>query len=63
MFRKRFGNNYSAVLKQLEEGKTPKAFTWNHHQEPGVMQLVDRKIHSKTGHLGGYSIWGKGQFK
>jgi hypothetical protein len=63
MFRQRFGNNYTNILKQFEEGKTPNVFTWNHHQEPGVMQLVDRKIHSKTGHLGGYSIWGKGQFK
>ncbi|MBS6396463.1 MAG: HNH endonuclease [Clostridiales bacterium] len=24
------------------------------------MQLVNRKIHRKTGHVGGFSIWGSG---
>ncbi|MFB7371361.1 LamG-like jellyroll fold domain-containing protein [Streptomyces sp. NPDC056222] len=31
-------------------------WTWNHHQNCGKMQLVDMKIHSKTGHTGGFSI-------
>ncbi|MEU2234318.1 LamG-like jellyroll fold domain-containing protein [Streptomyces vietnamensis] len=31
-------------------------WTWNHHQDCGRMQLVNMKIHSKTGHTGGFSI-------
>ncbi|GAA2774503.1 polymorphic toxin-type HINT domain-containing protein [Streptomyces showdoensis] len=31
-------------------------WTWNHHQNCGVMQLVSMSIHSKTGHTGGFSI-------
>lgn len=45
--------------KYFREGKTPKKYTWHHHQDTGVMQLVDRNIHADTPHKGGYSIWGK----
>ncbi|TDD30064.1 hypothetical protein E1286_46145 [Nonomuraea terrae] len=31
-------------------------WTWNHHQNCGVMQLVDMAVHSKTGHTGGFAI-------
>jgi hypothetical protein len=31
-------------------------WTWNHHQNCGVMQLVNMAIHAKTGHTGGFSI-------
>ncbi len=34
--------------------------TWHHNEQYGVMQLVGRLIHSKTGHSGGYSLWGAG---
>jgi RHS repeat-associated protein len=34
---------------------TPSGYTWHHHQDQGLMQLVDRKVHSKTGHDGGFS--------
>ncbi|MGN0299526.1 MAG: HNH endonuclease, partial [Lachnospiraceae bacterium] len=44
----------------IKEGGVPKAYTWHHHQDKGVMQLVDRKIHRQTGHTGGFSIWGPG---
>jgi hypothetical protein len=37
--------------------KTPKGYTWHHHQDYGRMQLVEKKIHSKTGHTGGYVVW------
>ncbi len=45
-------------LALMREGKTPKGYTWHHHQDPGRMQLVDKKIHKATGHTGGYNIWG-----
>lgn len=44
--------------KQIKEGKTPEKYTWHHHQTRGYMQLVNTKIHKKTGHTGGKSIWG-----
>lgn len=31
-------------------------WTWNHHQNCGVMQLVDMSTHARTGHTGGFSI-------
>jgi RHS repeat-associated protein len=37
----------------LEE--TPAGYTWHHHQDKGLMQLIERKIHAATGHTGGFS--------
>ena len=49
-----------AEIAIFKEGGVPKAYTWHHHQDEGIMQLVDRKIHRQTGHTGGFSIWGPG---
>jgi hypothetical protein len=48
-------------LDQIKNGDKPEGFTWHHHQEAGVMQLIDTEIHEKTGHTGGKSVWGGGQ--
>lgn len=45
-------------IKEIYQGSTPSGYTWHHHQEAGVLQLVDEQIHTKTSHIGGYSIWG-----
>ena len=45
-------------IRELSQGVTPSGYTWHHHQDAGVLQLVDNDIHSKTKHIGGYSIWG-----
>lgn len=45
-------------IKEIHQGKTPSGYTWHHHQNAGVLQLVDEEIHAKTSHIGGYSIWG-----
>jgi len=45
-------------IKAMSQGETPNGYTWHHHQDAGVLQLVDEDIHSKTKHDGGYSIWG-----
>lgn len=45
-------------IKQLAQGCTPDGYTWHHHQNAGVLQLVKEEIHAKTWHHGGYSIWG-----
>ncbi|WP_339527209.1 HNH endonuclease [Pseudomonas sp. EA_35y_Pfl2_R111] len=38
---------------------TPKNFTWHHHQDLGVMQLVRTDVHKLSPHTGGVSIWQK----
>lgn len=43
--------NAAAGLKS-----TPAGYTWNHHQDCGLMQLVQTGVHMKTGHTGGFSI-------
>jgi len=45
-------------IKEILQGKTPSGYTWHHHQDAGFLQLVDNDVHSKTSHIGGYSIWG-----
>ncbi|MDQ3230461.1 MAG: HNH endonuclease [Pseudobdellovibrionaceae bacterium] len=37
---------------------TPFGFTWHHHQDKGVMQLIPTDIHDAVKHHGGASIWG-----
>lgn len=45
-------------IKELKQYETPSGYTWHHHQDAGVLQLVDELIHEKTWHYGGYTIWG-----
>jgi len=47
-------------IEQIKNGDKPDGFTWHHNEVKGKMELVDTKIHSGTGHLGGKSIWGGG---
>jgi A nuclease of the HNH/ENDO VII superfamily with conserved WHH/DNase/tRNase domain of colicin-like bacteriocin/Pre-toxin TG len=42
------------------KGEDPVGYVWNHHQDPGRMQLTDHKVHTATLHTGGRSIWGGG---
>ena len=46
-------------IKCFKEGDTPAMYTWHHHQKRGVLQLVERDVHEKVNHRGGFSIWGK----
>ena len=45
-------------IKQMAQGITPQGYTWHHHQDEGILLLVDEKVHAKTHHIGGYTIWG-----
>lgn len=49
-------------LKDIEEGRTPRGYTWHHSEEPGKMQLVKTEEHDRriggAAHTGGNSIWG-----
>lgn len=46
-------------ILEFRKGDLPDKYTWHHHQDKGVLQLVDRKIHAEVRHNGGFSIWGK----
>lgn len=45
--------------QDIIKGKTPRNFIWHHHENRGILQLVDKKIHSKVAHTGGKAIWGR----
>jgi len=47
--------NEAAGLK-----KEPPGYTWHHHQDAGLMQLVRTDVHRATGHTGGFSRRGSG---
>ncbi|MED4455112.1 HNH endonuclease [Metabacillus fastidiosus] len=40
-------------IQGLMNGETFEGYTWRHHEQPGVIQLVDSEIHENTGHTGG----------
>ncbi|WP_081916179.1 SpvB/TcaC N-terminal domain-containing protein [Saccharothrix sp. NRRL B-16314] len=42
--------NEAAGLKN-----TPSDYTWHHHQDNGLMQLIRRDVHAATGHTGGHA--------
>ena len=46
-------------ISEFKSGEVPNKYTWHHHQDKGVLQLVEFKIHSEVKHRGGFSIWGK----
>ncbi len=45
-------------ILEFKQGKVPSKYTWHHHQDKGLLQLVEYDIHSKVRHDGGFSIWG-----
>lgn len=47
-------------IEMIENGRTPRGYTWHHSEELGKLQLVDTKIHDQTRHTGGKKIWGGG---
>ncbi|MCK2000767.1 HNH endonuclease [[Brevibacterium] frigoritolerans] len=48
-------------LQVLKNGETPSDFVWHHHEEAGILQLVDREVHENTAHTGGRELWGGGE--
>ena len=59
-------NSSSTVQKKFSKAQksdilndlTPRGYVWHHHQTRGVLQLVNKTLHDKTGHTGGRAIWG-----
>lgn len=47
-------------LDAIKRGReTIPDYTWHHHQDTGRMQLIPRKYHEMSQHVGGYEIWQK----
>lgn len=47
----------ASQIVQLRNGKTPDGYTWHHTEKKNILELVDREIHNKTAHSGGYSLY------
>ena len=61
-----FANQFTdKQLEDIENGKTPKGYTWHHNEEQGKIQLVKSSEHNSalggSAHTGGQVIWGGGQ--
>ena len=55
----RLKNNFSSSdIEKMRNGLSPSDYTWHHHQQKGVLELVNKSIHNKTAHTGGFSQWG-----
>jgi hypothetical protein len=48
-------------LADIEIGKTPTGYVWNHSEEEGVLQLVPKEVHDNVPHTGGNYLWGANQ--
>ena len=46
------------LVKENPSKLSPPGLTWHHHQRTGKMQLVDKELHRRFGHIGGMEIWG-----
>ncbi|WP_137940453.1 HNH endonuclease [Chitinivorax sp. B] len=48
--------DFAAANKLAGLKSTPENYTWHHHQDGTTMQLVPSRIHSLTGHTGGFKL-------
>ncbi|NHC41056.1 HNH endonuclease [Bacillus sp. MM2020_1] len=47
-------------VQALQHNITPEGYVWHHHQQPGVLQLINEETHQHTHHIGGRELWGGG---
>jgi hypothetical protein len=52
--------DFALANKQAGFSKTPKGYTWHHHENGKTMQLVPRKIHDEVKHTGGQAVFNNG---
>jgi hypothetical protein len=53
----------STQLQAIQSGNTEfTGYTWHHHQDSGRMQLVDKTVQGRTGHIGGEAM-SSGQYR
>jgi hypothetical protein len=49
------GRDFAAANRAAGLSRTPSGYTWHHHQDSGLMQLIRADVHRATGHTGGFS--------
>lgn len=49
------GTDFARSNRAAGLSETPDGYTWHHHQEPGLMQLIETEAHKRTAHTGGFS--------
>jgi hypothetical protein len=49
------GRDFTLANKAAGLDSTPEGYTWHHHQDPGLMQLIETDAHRLTAHTGGFS--------
>ena len=49
--------NIAWRLSGLPRKELENDWVWHHHQELGVMQLVNREVHKAFAHTGGFAIY------
>jgi hypothetical protein len=49
------GTDFARSNRAAGLAETPQGYTWHHHQEPGLMQLIQTEVHKRTAHHGGFS--------
>jgi hypothetical protein len=47
--------DFAAANAKAGLRETPEGYTWHHHQDSGLMQLIEETVHAKTGHTGGFA--------
>jgi hypothetical protein len=64
--KKIYGNNFAKECDRLagfgRDNPKPDGYTWHHHQDLGVMELVPTDVHAIYAHTGGKSLYGN-QYK
>ena len=48
--------DFTAANKAAGFKRTPKGYTWHHHENLGKMQLIRTSVHSQFWHRGGVSL-------
>jgi hypothetical protein len=51
-----YASDFNAANSAAGFTNTPKGYTWHHHEDVGLMQLVDTRVHSLFWHSGGMSL-------
>ena len=49
--------DFAAANKAAGFADTPAGYTWHHHQDVGLMQLIQTSVHKRFSHSGGVSVY------
>jgi len=48
--------DFAAANRAAGFTRTPRGYTWHHHEDVGLMQLIRTRVHSQFWHTGGFSL-------